>query len=60
MMECCICHKEILDRIPPLCDDDDCEERFIVEVEFNQWAKKQVELNPDFSKMVDKHFGELI
>ena len=43
MMECCICHKEIADCWPPLCDDEDCEKRFFVEVSYNAWAKKEVE-----------------
>ena len=43
MMECCICHKEISDCWPPLCDDEDCEKRFFVEVSYNAWAKKEVE-----------------
>ena len=60
MMECCICHKEIADCCPPLCDDPDCDKRFMVEVNFNKWAKEQVDLDPEFSKTVDKHFWELI
>ena len=60
MMRCCICHKKIDDCIPPLCDNEDCENRFMVEVWFNKWAKEQVDLDPEFYKTVDKHFWELI
>ena len=44
-MECCICHKDIEDCWPPLCDDEDCDKRFMVEVKFNKWAKEEVVKN---------------
>ena len=41
--ECCICHKMIDDCWPPLCEEKDCEDRYLVEVNYNAWAKKEVE-----------------
>ena len=44
-MKCCICNNEIADCLPPLCENKDCEERFMVEVKFNKWAKEEVAKN---------------
>ncbi len=41
-MNCCICHKEIADCWPPLCESEDCEENFRLECVYNEWAKEQV------------------
>ena len=56
-MECCICHKEIADCIPPLCDNEECEERYMVEVKFNKWAKEQAKKFSGNSKWVFKKGG---
>ena len=45
--------KEIEDCYPPLCDDPDCDERFMVEVNYNAWAKKEAE-KENYRKMRDK------
>ena len=41
LMRCCICNNEIADCYPPLCDNEDCENRFMVEVKFNTWAREE-------------------
>jgi len=56
-MNCCICHKEIADCWPPLCDDKNCEDVFKLEAAHDTWAREQANRDDDNLELDNQNKG---